>query len=455
MKGGLRAGVARADISPADGTPLAGYAWWRGSRGVRDPLTATALVLDDGATRVAIVALDLLAIHEATAQAIREAACAPAGLSPDAVLLACSHSHSSPVASTSERAKPSQKAYVAALVPKVADAILRAAAALEPATMHSGATEADLAVHRRPLGPDGKALLKANPDGPVDRTVGLLQLRGASGAALATIVNLACHPTTLGPRHKHASAAWPGVMRAGVEAQTAAPCLFLQGATGDLNPTYDWSTRAADLAAMQALGHRAAEAVLAALPALAQTAAHPLAAATTRVPLAIEPEPHPRTGRPMSYRQALWRRTRIPTFLADRLLNAFYPWESTLSADAGGHPTLPLTAQTLRLGDVAIAAHGAETFQAIGADLRARSPARLTLVAAYANGMVGYLPTAEEHARGGYEVDVAPYLYRLPGRLAFDSANRATDATIGHFAKLFPPAAQSAQVSVDCDTECP
>jgi neutral ceramidase len=436
----LRVGVARADISPPDGTPLAGYAWWRGSRGVRDPLTATALVLDDGATRVAIVALDLLAIHEATAAAIREAACAAADVAADAVLLACSHSHSSPVASVSEQAKPLQKAYVAALVPKVADAIVRAAAALQPATMHAGATEADLAVHRRPVGPDGKALLEANPDGPVDRTVALLQFRDPSGAPLATVVNIACHPTTLGPRHKHASAVWPGVMRADVEAQTAAPCLFLQGATGDLNPSYDWSTRAADLAAMQALGHRAATAVLAALPSLERANALPLAAATTCVPLAIEPEPHPRTGRPMSYRQALWRRTHIPTFLADRLLNAFYPWESTLSVGSdGAHPTLPLTAQTLRVGDVAIAAHGAETFQAIGADLRARSPARLTLVAAYANAMIGYLPTAEEHARGGYEVDLAPYLYRLPGRLAPDSANRATAATIHHFATLFPP----------------
>lgn len=440
MTSALRIGVARADISPPDGTPLAGYAWWRGSRGVRDPLTATALVLDDGATRVAIVALDLLAIHEATAQAIREAACATAGLNPDAVLLACSHSHSSPVASTSEQAKALQKAYVVALVPKVADALIRAAASLEPATMYAGATEANLAVHRRPLGADGKALLKANPDGPVDRTVALLQFRAASGATLATLVNIACHPTTLGPRHKHASAVWPGVMRADVEAQTAAPCLFLQGATGDLNPVFDWSSPTADLAAMQTLGHRAADAVLAALPALTQTSARPLGAVTTRVPLAIEPEPHPRTGRPMTYRQALWRRAHIPAFLADRLLNAFYPWDSTLTAGADAdHPTLPLTAQTLRVGDVAIAAHGAETFQAIGADLRARSPARLTLVAAYANAMIGYLPTAEEHARGGYEVDLAPYLYRLPGRLAPDSAKRATDTTIGHFAVLFPP----------------
>ncbi|MCB9786257.1 MAG: neutral/alkaline non-lysosomal ceramidase N-terminal domain-containing protein [Deltaproteobacteria bacterium] len=434
----LLAGTARADISPPDGTPLAGYAWWRGSRGVRDPLFATALVLDDGATRLAIVALDLLAIHESVARAIAQAACERAGLSPDGLLLACSHSHCSPVASTSERAKPAQRAYVEALVPEVADAIVRAAATLAPVSLHAGATEASLAVHRRPLGPDGKALLQANPEGPVDRTMALLQLRDASGKAVATVVNVACHPTTLGPRHKHASAVWPGVMRAEVEARTGAPCLFLQGATGDLNPTHDWSTRAADLAAMEALGRRAAAAVLEALPALEPTPGLPLGCARSEVPLSLEPEPHPRTGRPMSYKQALWRRTHIPPVFADRLLDSFYPWEPAVTGADGASPTVPLTAQTLRLGEVAIATHGAETFQAIGVALRQRSPARLTLVAAYAGGMIGYLPTAEDHAHGGYEVDMSPYLYRLPGRLAPDSASRATDATIRHFDTLFP-----------------
>ncbi|HUP22026.1 MAG TPA: hypothetical protein VNB06_03695, partial [Thermoanaerobaculia bacterium] len=57
----LRAGTARADITPPLGSQLYGY----GARGqavstaVHDPLYAKALVLSDGATSIAIVNLDL------------------------------------------------------------------------------------------------------------------------------------------------------------------------------------------------------------------------------------------------------------------------------------------------------------------------------------------------------------------------------------------------------------
>ena len=55
----LQAGVSRADISPAKGTYLAGYGHpFRTCKSVRDPLTATVLVCDDGATRLALVSLD-------------------------------------------------------------------------------------------------------------------------------------------------------------------------------------------------------------------------------------------------------------------------------------------------------------------------------------------------------------------------------------------------------------
>lgn len=57
----LRAGVGRADLTPPIGGPMYGYGA-RGSdvsQGVHDPLYAKALVLDDGATTLAIVTLDL------------------------------------------------------------------------------------------------------------------------------------------------------------------------------------------------------------------------------------------------------------------------------------------------------------------------------------------------------------------------------------------------------------
>jgi len=48
---------------------------------------------------------------------------------------------------------------------------------------------------------------------------------------------------------------------------------------------------------------------------------------------------------------------------------------------------------------------------------RASSPASITLFAGYSNGCIGYLPTPAAHALGGYEVEMSPYLCRMPGLL--------------------------------------
>src|SRR6185369_13887791 len=53
---------------------------------------------------------------------------------------------------------------------------------------------------------------------------------------LATIVNYACHPTTLAWENALISPDFPGAMREVVEGTTGVPCLFLQGASGDLGP---------------------------------------------------------------------------------------------------------------------------------------------------------------------------------------------------------------------------
>ena len=71
----------------------------------------------------------------------------------------------------------------------------------------------------------------------------------------------------------------------------------------------------------------------------------------------------------------------------------------------------------------------AETFTEIGLAAKAASPATRTLFASVADGCVSYLATAEAHAEGGYEVDVAPWAYRYPARLAPEGAQLALDVT--------------------------
>ncbi len=318
------------------------------------------------------------------------------------------------------------------------EVIAEAAAALKPATVRVGRTEASIAINRRETNAKGETIIGHDPDGLIDRSIGLVQLvdaEGPGGAVIATLVNYACHPTCLGPKFKFATAAWPGEMRKVVEPATGAPVLYLQGATGDLNPEHEWGK--GELEAMVRLGGRVGDAAVTALASLEAVDAVPLDVRYDTVWLDVVPELAADGVTPLTYKQALSRLTKVPGIFADWLLDRFYPVPPMVRRSEEGVWQVPLAVQTLRLGDVAISAQGAEVFGGIGLAVKAASPAKLTLFAGYANGMIGYLPTAEEHARGGYEVDLAPYLYRLPGRLHPGSAERATSVSVGQLAALY------------------
>ena len=76
-----------------------------------------------------------------------------------------------------------------------------------------------------------------NPDGTSDDTVVVAKaVDDSTGETLGTIVNYACHPTTLAWENTLISPDYVGAMRELVEKNTGAPCVFLQGASGDLGP---------------------------------------------------------------------------------------------------------------------------------------------------------------------------------------------------------------------------
>lgn len=78
---------------------------------------------------------------------------------------------------------------------------------------------------------------------------------------------------------------------------------------------------------------------------------------------------------------------------------------------------IPLALSFLCIGEFALATLGAEVFNQIGQAIKAASPASYTMVASPVNGCIGYLPSEQEAVLGGYEVDLAPFFYRLPGKL--------------------------------------
>lgn len=419
--GQLQAGVARAIVTPPLGTYLIGYAdRSSGCKSVHDDLTATTLALDDGAyhdgrSQLLIIALDMLVLNEQIVARVRAGIAEQWGLPGEQVMICCSHTHSGPIAYASGRSKRKNRRFIDGLVDRLVAVAGQALNGQLPAAAYWGQGEAHIAINRREQLSDGRVIISVNPDGPVDRSLNVLQVRQVEGGQpLATLVNLACHATVLGPRSYAVSADWPGVVRREVEAATGGHCLFIQGATGNLNPSHEWGDD--DLEVMEQFGRHVAGRVLGLVADLQPLAATPLQAQAESVWLPIVPQMQPDGVHPYTYRQVLAREAKLPRIVVDPVLNARYPWKTTLEQRDGQWYT-PMEIQAFRLGNWALVAHAAETFNEIGAAIKDSSPVPITLFAGYSNGCIGYLPTAEAHALGGYEVETAPYFYRMPGLL--------------------------------------
>ena len=92
-------------------------------------------------------------------------------------------------------------------------------------------------------------------------------------------------------------------------------------------------------------------------------------------------------------------------------------WDPELSnyirGTSTGETVVRLPVRFLRINnDIAVWAAPLELFCEIAMEVRSRSPFPYTLYFGYSNGWLGYLPTREEFARGGYEPSVSPFTER-------------------------------------------
>ena len=242
----FEAGAATADITPPAGYPMWGYASRKDkpAAGVLDPLHARALVLKACDGKIALVSLDLgRAPTRDSMKRIRES------LKPDGfteLFLVASHTHHGPVLEL-DTWPDKDKPYTRELEAKLVAVIRKADAARKPACYSIAASEVPFNRNRQ----------SKRKDAPVDRELQVLRVEDAAGKPIAHAVNFAAHPTMHPAELMKFSADFPGAMAKHVERQTGAPCLFLQGAAGDMSANPPEGVRGPD-----AFGKRLGEEVL-------------------------------------------------------------------------------------------------------------------------------------------------------------------------------------------------
>jgi hypothetical protein len=79
-----------------------------------------------------------------------------------------------------------------------------------------------------------------NPDVVADDTLLVGRVTSRTGKRLATLVNYACHPTTLAWENTAISPDFVGAMRDTIEAAAGGTAFFIQGASGELSPRYQY-----------------------------------------------------------------------------------------------------------------------------------------------------------------------------------------------------------------------
>lgn len=239
-----RFALAWGDITPPSNIyhRMWGAAKHERATGIHRPLRASVAVFAPlrGDEREIVLALDHCVLGRMEQEQLVAQVADAADVPPEEILVVCSHTHGAGLMGLDRISMPGGDlipGYLRKMGDVAADLVKRAVAAAKPATVIYGRGRCSLAAHRDFYdGQRGHYVCGFNPGVPADDTVIVARVTDDAGQTLASIVNYACHPTTLAWENTLISPDYIGAMREVVERETGAPCLFLQGASGELGP---------------------------------------------------------------------------------------------------------------------------------------------------------------------------------------------------------------------------
>jgi hypothetical protein len=220
----FRAGIAVRVVTPDPLLPVSG------GMGPSKPATkkegdlnVRALVLADGATKVAIVSADFLGFPAALANKARALV---KGIPPENILIGATHTHSAPDCYGFPDGKGGTAAdlkYLDLVCARMAEAINEAAEKLQPASLKIATGEAK-----------GKIAYNYYADRLYDPRCHVIQCLGADGKPFATLVNYAVHPEVIGSSQGICSPDLVGPLYDRLMEKGAGTGIFMNGAQGGM-----------------------------------------------------------------------------------------------------------------------------------------------------------------------------------------------------------------------------
>ena len=340
------------------------------------------------------------------------------------LLISFSHTHAGPVLCREDASKPGGEhiaPYLEFLKATLLNTIQTALANARPAVIEWRTGVCGLARNRDLQDPDSeRILLGFDPDAEADQTLLVGRVTSDDGSVLATVINYACHPTTLAHENTAISPDFVGEARDLVQKQFAgAPCLFLQGASGELAPRrqYTGNTAAADANGRE-LGFAALSVLAGMNPAgTMQTYA---GAVESGAPLAVwsdKKAAHKTCLKahqidvelPLQEMPSLAALDALISGCTDRVTLERLNRKRRIREAVGDGKSTHMPLWLWELGDAILIAHPNEAYSALQTSLRAVYPHKAIVVLNVTNGHFGYLPPADLYEYEIYSVWQSPF----------------------------------------------
>jgi hypothetical protein len=402
----LELGTASVDITPLEPLSLAGFAHRTGSFEKVDRRLYAKIwffqqrTASQNIRRALLIQADLIWWGPERIPGLIDELRKKWGLREEAVIFHATHTHGGP--QTTDRFVPSLGAvnpgYLDLMEGLVLEGVWNAYANLGPVYVERETGRCRIGIHRRrrvgattEMGP--------NPDGPIDPDVEVIRFVENGGPVKGVLFHYACHPTTSGDNR--VTSEYPGAAMDRIEKVVGAQASFLQGCCGDIRPALirNDDFHRGDAKNIQALGLTLAEEVLRVLDGPMERLKPCLLSSKIK--------------------EVMLTFGKLPTeeFLlgCSTQGGVTSEWSRLLLADRHRiRQEIPLKLQLLRLADgLSILAMDAEIVVEYGLFIKKQSGGSV-LPLPYSNGMIGYVPTADQLSEGGYEASESTKFFGLP-----------------------------------------
>jgi hypothetical protein len=431
----FRAGASISNITPPLGLPIVGNYVSPLATYVHDQLHARCLVLDDGQSRLAFVVVDNVGIDQPVFDEAKRQVTAATGLPATHMLMAATHTHSATSAGgLGEKRRGwngngSLDEYQTFLARRISDGVQVAIKNLAPARIAWGVGSAPRHLFNRrwkmkkpvmnPFGVMESVVMNPGvgnpnllePAGPTDPQISFISVQSPEGRPIALLANYSLHYVG-GVPDGHISADYFAVFADRIQELLQADRqdppfvgIMSNGTSGDVNninfrgpdPKHPPANqKPAPYEKMHAVANDLANEVLRVCKTLEYKPWVRLQALQSELTLDVRratPEMIAYAENILAQPDSVKPAHPLGRIYAERVLQMQKEWPDQVT----------VILQAFRIGDLAIAAIPFETFTETGLEIKSKSPFKPTFTMELANGSYGYLPTPEQHAKGGYE----------------------------------------------------